>query len=147
MEPSVKIDGIRLWLVLHKAYKAVEQAARDHLDSLDLCLTDFAVMEALMHKGPMRVNELGDKVILTSGSITTAVQRLEKIGYLKRKTSPEDGRVQVISLNATGRKFIARHFREHERVLEEATDVLNAKERIQLERLLKKWGRSLQPEE
>ena len=47
------------------------------LRELEMCGSDFAVLEALLHKGPLPINEIGKKVLLTSGSITVAVDRLE----------------------------------------------------------------------
>jgi len=139
-------SGLHLWLVLHKAHKEVEHRARMHIDTLCLCMSDFAVMEVLLHKGPMRVNDIGDKVLLTSGSITTAVQRLEKIGYLRRLPDPEDGRAQLIDLNDIGRQFINYHFDGHEYWMEKAAKCLSDDERRQLEALLKKWGQTLEAE-
>ena len=73
-------SGVHVFLVLWKAARAVEAYAEKSVVELELCGSDFAVLEALLHKGSLPVNEIGKKVLLTSGSITVAVDRLEEIG-------------------------------------------------------------------
>ena len=73
-------SGVHVFLVLWKAARAVEAYAEKSITELEMCGSDFAVLEALLHKGPLPVNEIGKKVLLTSGSITAAVDRLEKEG-------------------------------------------------------------------
>ncbi len=143
MAKSDLIPGVHLWLVLHKASRAVENKARGHIVSLGLCLSDFAVLEVLLHKGEMRVNQLGAKVLLTSGSITTAVQRLEKAGMVSRKPSQNDGRAIKVGLTAKGKRFIAARFEEHAAVMEQVAAPLSPPERQKLLDLLKKWGKSV----
>ena len=60
-------SGVHLWLVLWKAFRSVEAHAHRHIAGLGMCLSDFGVLEALLHKGPLTVKELGVKVMLTSG--------------------------------------------------------------------------------
>ncbi len=72
--------GVHLWLVLWKAYAALERQATRSIAALQLGYSDFAVLEALLHKGPTPVNAIGTKVNLTSGSISVAVDRLEERG-------------------------------------------------------------------
>ena len=73
-------SGVHVFLVLWKAARAVESYAEKSITDLEMCGSDFAVLEALLHKGPLPVNEIGKKILLTSGSITVAVDRLEKKG-------------------------------------------------------------------
>jgi len=73
-------SGVHVFLVLWKAARAVESYAEKSITDLEMCGSDFAVLEALLHKGPLPVNEIGKKILLTSGSITVAVDRLEKRG-------------------------------------------------------------------
>lgn len=146
MKKEDSIPGVHLWLILHKATKAVENRARGHIESLGLCLSDFAVLEVLLHKGEMRVNQLGAKVLLTSGSITTAVHRLEKSGLVSRHPSQKDGRAIKVGLTAKGKRFIAARFQEHAAVMEQVAAPLSPSERTKLLSLLKKWGKSVPQE-
>jgi MarR family transcriptional regulator, 2-MHQ and catechol-resistance regulon repressor len=130
-----------VWLVLWKASHAVERQARASVAQLELGLTDFAVLEMLLHKGPQPVNTIGKRVLLTSGSITTAIDRLESRGLVHRMPHPEDQRTRMVHLTGEGRRVIQRAFQLHARDMEETVKVLNSKERIELVRLLKKLGR------
>jgi len=133
-------SGVHLWLVLWRAYEAVRQRAEEHIASLEICLSDFAVLELLLHKGPTPVNRIGARVGLTSGSITTAVDRLERRGLVERRNDPGDRRTRVVHLTDAGRRMIACAFADHEKAMEEAAAGLTAAEREQLIELLKKLG-------
>ncbi|HSB28917.1 MAG TPA: MarR family transcriptional regulator [Pyrinomonadaceae bacterium] len=132
--------GLHVWLVLWKAAQAVLSYARDSIVDLEMCGSDFAVLEALLHRGPLPVNEIGKKVLLTSGSITVAVDRLAEKGLVERRDSPDDRRAKIVFLTSAGRKLITRAFNEHAADMEQLASVLSAPERTTLIRLLKKIG-------
>lgn len=136
-------SGIKVWLVLWKAANAVKESAFASISHLKMCISDFAVLELLLNKGPACVNEIGKKVFLTSGSITAALDRLEKRGYVKRESDPDDRRAKQISLKAKGRKLIRSAFDEHKLAMEEAVSTLSAPERRTLIKLLKKLGKGI----
>jgi len=133
--------GVHLWLLLWKATRAVEAHAHLSLQGLGMCPGDFAVLEALLHKGPLPVNAIGKKVLLTSGSMTAAIDRLEDRGLVERRDDPEDRRTRVIHLTVEGRKLIRRLFAIHERDMERVVSVLHPAEREELAALLRKLGR------
>ncbi len=133
-------SGVHLWLVLWRAYDALRRQAEEHLESLGICLSDFAVLELLLHKGPTPINRIGAQVRLTSGSITTAVDRLEERGLVERRNDPEDRRSRVVHLTEAGRRMIANAFADHEKAMERAAGALNTAERGQAVELLKKLG-------
>src|SRR5712691_7243742 len=130
----------RVWLVLWKAAHAIEQNAIRSVSALGLGSSDFAVLEVLLHKGPQPVNIIGKKVLLTSGSITAAVDRLESRKLLRRTADPKDGRSRIVHLTEKGRHLIARAFQKHALDMEETMAVLRSGERVELVRLLKKVG-------
>jgi MarR family 2-MHQ and catechol resistance regulon transcriptional repressor len=130
----------RVWLVLWKAAHAIEQNAMRSVSALGLGPSDFAVLEVLLHKGPQPVNVIGKKVLLTSGSITAAVDRLESRKLLRRTADPKDGRGRIVHLTKTGRHLIERAFQKHAMDMEETMAVLRSRERVELVRLLKKVG-------
>jgi MarR family 2-MHQ and catechol resistance regulon transcriptional repressor len=136
----VDTSGIHLWLILWKAYEACRAHAFRSIEKLGFCYSDFAVLECLLHKGPLPVNTVGPKVSLTSGSITTAVDRLESRGLVERKDSKTDRRARIVSLTPEGRRLIKAHFEKHERDMEEIAKTLSEKERKTLTELLKKYG-------
>jgi MarR family 2-MHQ and catechol resistance regulon transcriptional repressor len=129
-----------VWLVLWKAAHAIEQNAMRSVSALGLGSSDFAVLEVLLHKGPQPVNVIGRKVLLTSGSITAAVDRLESRKLLRRTVDPTDGRSRIVQLTKAGRRLIERAFQKHANDMEETMAVLKTNERAELVRLLKKVG-------
>lgn len=134
-------SGVHVWLVLWKAAQAVEAYAERSIEGLELCGSDFAVLEALLHKGALPVNEIGRKVLLTSGSITVAVDRLEAKGLVERRSSADDRRARIVHLTREGRRLIKRAYAEHAADMERlASASLTKAERMTLIRLLKKIG-------
>jgi MarR family transcriptional regulator, 2-MHQ and catechol-resistance regulon repressor len=135
-----RIGAPRLWLVIAKSYHALSLLAEQSIANTGLCLTDFAALEALLHKGPLTISEIQDKVRLASGSMTAAVDRLEKLGLILRKSSPSDRRARVVHLTAEGKRLAASCFERHAKDLETLMAVLCAKEMEELYRSLKKLG-------
>src|SRR5713101_5380883 len=111
-------SGVHVFLVLWKAARAVQSYAEDSISELEMCGSDFAVLEALLHKGPLLVNEIGKKDLLTSGSITVAVDRLEKKGLVERPAHGTDRRTTIVHLTKEGRKLITRAYAGHAADLE-----------------------------
>jgi MarR family 2-MHQ and catechol resistance regulon transcriptional repressor len=150
LEPLSGENGIHIFLVLWKATRAVEAYAEKSITGLEMCGSDFAVLEALLHKGPLPVNEIGKKILLTSGSITVAVDRLEQKGLVERRAHDSDRRARVVHLTKEGKRLITRAYTQHAADLEElASASLTSTERTTLIRLLKKIGfkaASLTPE-
>jgi len=140
MTESPSSDAIHLWLVLMKAHRAMRGHAEAHIQSLGICFSDFAVLEVLLHKGPMPVNTIGDLVQLTSGSITTAVDRLEAKGLTIRNVSETDRRTRIVSLTDSGRNLIEASFADHAAAMDRAAGGLSAAEREDATALLKKLG-------
>src|SRR5580693_8292302 len=114
----------RVWIVLWKAAYAIEQNAVRSVSRLGLGLREFAVLEVLLHKGPQPVNVIGKKVLLTSGSITAAVDRLVSKKLVKRTADTEDLRARIVQLTKAGRRLIARAFQQHAMDMEETMAVL-----------------------
>jgi MarR family 2-MHQ and catechol resistance regulon transcriptional repressor len=135
-------SGVHVWLVLGKAFRAlaIRAEASLNLSRTGLGNSEFRVLEVLLHRGPLPVNTIGPKVWLTPGSISVAVDRLEKKALVKRKNA-EDRRVRLVELTAKGRAVITKNFREHAAAMEEAARVLSTEERLMLLRLLKKLGK------
>src|SRR5258707_12943169 len=100
-------SGVHVFLVLWKAARAVQACAEKSISELEMCGSDFAVLEALLHKGPLPVNEIGKKVLLTSGSITVAVDRLETKGLVERRAHGPDRRARRVDLCNDGRGLMA----------------------------------------
>lgn len=134
-------SGVHLWLVLWKAFRAMEGQAERSIAGLGLCQSDFGVLEALLHKGPLPVKALGEKVLLTSGSMTAAIDRLERRDWVVRGNDPDDRRSRIVRLTPKGRKTIQALFRNHEHDMERAAARLSHNERAELMVLLRKLGK------
>jgi MarR family 2-MHQ and catechol resistance regulon transcriptional repressor len=134
--------GAHLRLVLWKAARAVDARAHQSIEGTGLCASDFAILETLLHKGPLPVNVLGKKVMLTTGSSTTAVDRLATRGLVARAEDPDDRRVRRVALTAKGRRLIEPAFARHGADLQELVSVLAPRERATLVALLRKLGKS-----
>jgi MarR family 2-MHQ and catechol resistance regulon transcriptional repressor len=141
MESLTGGSGVHVFLVLWKAARAVQSYAEKSISELEMCGSDFAVLEAVLHKGPLPVNEIGKKVLLTSGSITVAVDRLETKGLVERRAHGTDRRARIVHLTKDGRKVITRVYADHAADMERlASTSLTGAERKMLIRLLKKIG-------
>lgn len=134
--------GVHLWLLLMKAHRAVEAHALRSVEAQGICLSDFGVLEALLHKGPLSAGALGGKISLTSGSVTAAIDRLESRGLVERRGDDRDRRTRIVHLTPDGRKLIRRLFERHESDMARAVSLLSAGELESLARGLRKLGRS-----
>lgn len=132
--------SLKLWVVLWRATRAVEERVAAHIAALGLCGSDFGVLEALLHRGPLTVGALGGKVLLSSGSMTAAVDRLEARGLAERRPSPADRRAREIRLTAAGRRLIAGAMDDHAAAVRRALGGLSAAEQDQAIGLLKRIG-------
>jgi MarR family 2-MHQ and catechol resistance regulon transcriptional repressor len=127
-------------IVLSRCYRAVSQIAERSVAEAGLGLSDFAALEALLHKGPLTITEIQAKVLLASGSMTAAVDRLERKGLLVRKATTADRRAKLLELTTEGRRVVNTAFRRHAVELEAVMAVLDGTEKRQLYGLLKKLG-------
>ena len=139
-ERSGDSSGVHVWLVLMKAHRSMVRHAERSIVSLDTCISDFAVLEVLLHKGPQSVGEIGRRVDLTSGSITTAIDRLEQRGLVARAAHASDRRARVVDLTPEGTALITRVFATHKQAMDRAAQGLSNAERGTLIALLKKLG-------
>jgi MarR family 2-MHQ and catechol resistance regulon transcriptional repressor len=140
MKKSDRITAPRLWLVITRSHHALRLLAEQSIVQAGLCLTDFAALEALLHKGPLTISEIQEKVLLASGSMTAAVDRLEKLGLVVRKSSPSDRRARVVKLTPKGKRLAASRFEQHAKDLEALMSALSENEKEQIYGLLKKLG-------
>src|SRR5580693_4724261 len=143
--PGQDSSGVHLWLVFMKAFQALLPHAAGSVKRTKLGDSDFRVLEVLLHRGSLPVNTIGPKVWLTPGSISVAVDRLEKKALVKRRNT-DDRRVRLVELTAKGRALITRTFREHAAAMEVAAGILSKEERLVLLQLLKKLGKSAEAE-
>src|SRR5580700_6468074 len=133
--------AVHAWLVMMKAMQAITRYALANLEETGLGLSDFAVLEALLHKGPLPVNVIGPKVNLTPGSISVAVDRLVSKGLVSRAESSEDRRVRIVALTPHGKSVITPIFRAYVDTMEQVYAEVSRHELLQLEQQLKRVGK------
>lgn len=132
--------AVYTWLVMMKAYKSLARHAERSIAALGMCFSDFRILEALLQKGPQPVAELGRRVELTSGAMTTAIDRLEKRALVARTDHATDRRAWLIHLTDEGESLISRVFASHTDAMERAMGGLSKAERATLASLLKRLG-------
>src|SRR5216684_1140923 len=130
-----------VWLVMIKAMRALTRYAAAGIEETGLGLSDFGVLEVLLHKGPLPVNTIGPIVDLTPGSISIAVDRLFAKGLVSRAESVEDRRVRIVALTPRGRDLIVPVFRKHSGQMRKVFSELSPEELRVLEEALKKVGK------
>jgi MarR family 2-MHQ and catechol resistance regulon transcriptional repressor len=129
-----------VWLIMMKAMRALTKYAAAGIEETGLGLSDFGVLEVLLHKGPLPVNTIGPIVDLTPGSISIAVDRLFAKGLVTRVESTEDRRVRIIALTPRGKDLIVLAFRKHSGQMRRVFSELSAEELGDFELALKKVG-------
>ena len=132
--------SLKLWVVLNRAVNAVSDRLQQQVESHGLSFTEFAVLEVLYHKGVLPLGAIGEKVLLTSGSVTYVVDKLENRGLLQRLACPEDRRVVHADLTDEGRILMDRVFPEHAETLDAAMGGLSVKDRQTAIGLIKRLG-------
>ncbi|MBM4764326.1 MarR family transcriptional regulator [Bacillus sp. B15-48] len=136
-------QSLKLFIVLSRAYRAINEEVNKVIQQKGLNPTEFAVLELLYHKGDQPLQQIGDKILLASGSITYVVDKLEKKGFLKRVGCPKDRRVTYAQITEAGEGFIKEIFPDHSSRIDELINVLDAEEKQTAIELLKKLGLSL----
>ncbi|MFW6250884.1 MAG: MarR family winged helix-turn-helix transcriptional regulator [Alkalispirochaetaceae bacterium] len=105
-----------------------------------ITLTQFGVMEALLHLGPQCQIELGKKLLKTKGNISMVVDQLTRAGLVGRRRNREDRRFQEVYLTPAGSELIGTYFPRYARALTDEFAVLSAEEQERLGRLCRRLG-------
>jgi len=104
--------------------------------------SQFGVLEALLHLGPMCQKELGRKLLRSNSNVTTVIDNLERRGLVRRVRDPEDRRFVEVRLTASGRRLIERAFPEHAARVAAVMSALSPAEQSTLAGLLRKLGKA-----
>lgn len=134
-------EVLKLFTVLSRAQRAFMERVRENVARHGLTSTEFAVLEALYHKGPLLLGEIQTKILVSSGGITYLVDRMVERGLVERRACPEDRRARYAALTDEGVEFMDRIFPEHARCIARASEGLSSDERREATRLLKALGK------
>jgi MarR family 2-MHQ and catechol resistance regulon transcriptional repressor len=136
--------SLKLWITLARASSWVTERSRRHIESRGLSTSEFGVLEILYHKGPLTIGEIGNRMLMTSGSMTYVVDKLESRKLLVRRVSTDDRRAIVAELTPEGSAFIAEIFPAHAEVIRKATAGLTVEEKRIAAALLRRLGKHAQ---
>ncbi|MCY7379417.1 MAG: MarR family transcriptional regulator [Gemmatimonadaceae bacterium] len=132
--------ALKLWVVLARAYAAIQREVDADIARHDLTTTEFGILEALYHKGPLLLGDIQRKVLVTSGGITYLVDRLMAKGFVVREPSPSDRRARYAVLTPAGSKLVRRVFPAHADCVARALAGLDAREQADATVLLRTLG-------
>ncbi len=133
--------ALKLFVVLSKAYKNVMDLAVKDMKKHGLSPSEFTILEVLYHKGRFPLQQIGEKILITSGSVTYNIDKLEKRELLRRVPSPDDRRVIYAEITDQGRELFDRIFPEHADEVGRIMGGLTAAETEAAAELLKKLGK------
>jgi MarR family 2-MHQ and catechol resistance regulon transcriptional repressor len=132
--------ALKLFVVLNRAIESVRRHALSSIASRDLTETEFAILEALYHKGPLLLGEVQKKILVSSGGVTFLIDKLEKRGLVRRAPCASDRRARYAELTDAGRALIAEIFPAHAEVIRRAMSGLGLADQRALTALLKTLG-------
>ena len=132
--------ALRTYVKLMRAAESVTARIHRHLSSTGLTISQFAVLEALYHLGPMSQREIGAKILRSSGNITMVIDNLEKARLVSRERNETDRRFFIVHLTDKGDNLIKELFPLHAAVIAKDLGVLTAAEQDALGNLCKKLG-------
>ncbi|MFC6646047.1 MarR family winged helix-turn-helix transcriptional regulator [Granulicella cerasi] len=140
-QPGEDVRGSDVWLVMTKAYHSLLAYTARTLRESGLSDSEFRLLEALLHKGAQSIHGLSERVFLSPGSVSVAVDRLLHQGFVSRTESVEDRRMKLVALTPEGKKLIVRVFRAHREQMDTLLAEVPAKERKRLAETLKTLGK------
>ncbi|MCC5893422.1 MAG: MarR family transcriptional regulator [Exiguobacterium sp.] len=123
-------QALKAITVLFRASQSIQDMVKQEVAAYGLNPTEFSVLELLYHKGDQPIQMIGKNVLLSSGSMTYIVDRLEAKGYLQRKACPSDRRVTYAALTETGTDLMNQIFPAHARRIDELFDGLDLDDTI-----------------
>jgi MarR family 2-MHQ and catechol resistance regulon transcriptional repressor len=135
--------SLKLFVVLSKAYKTIMDRAVKDMKQHGMSPSEFTVLEVLYSKGRFPMQQIGDKILVTSGSVTYNIDKLEKKGLLKRVLCEEDRRVIYAEITDAGTELFDRIFPDHAKMVDQLMSSLSLNEKLEATQLLKKLGKGV----
>lgn len=124
-------------IVLHKAERTIRNLEAQIFKKQNLTPTQFSVLETLYSKGELRIQDLIDSMLATSGNMTVVIKNMERDGWISRSCDPNDRRSFLIQLTAQGQKKIEAVLPEHIANIRHMTAHLSQNDKEDLVRILK----------
>ena len=130
---------LKTMIVFHKAERTLRATESHVFKDHQLTPTQFSVLETLYSKGDLRIQDLIDSILATSGNMTVVIRNMVRDGWIKRETDPDDRRASIVSLTEKGRKKIIEALPDHVYNVQKLMKVFTEEEQVQLQTLLKKF--------
>ena len=135
---QVNRQALRLYVALTRTYKALLDKDQRNIRSYGLNTSEFGVLELLYNKGSHPIQQIGDKILITSGTMTYVIDKLEKKGLIVRRTCDNDRRIIYAELTETGKNKMMEILPNHDQALAESVDSLTSAEKEIMIEMLKK---------
>jgi MarR family transcriptional regulator, 2-MHQ and catechol-resistance regulon repressor len=126
------------FLILMQTSREIQERIREDMAKNNLSITEFSVLEVLFHKGKQTIQQIGTSILISSGSMTYVIDKLEQKNFLKRNACPDDRRAIHVTLTDEGLELMNKVMPLHEDFVDNAFDTLDSSEQEDLVRLLKK---------
>lgn len=133
--------ALHAYTCLMRAASTVTDRVHRHLTADDLTVSQFGVLEALLHLGPLQQAQLCEKLLTSRPNMTAVVDQLEARRLVSRRVDPNDRRARIVALTRTGRSLITRVFARHADIVTADFDALSASQLDQLAKLCRTLGR------
>jgi len=137
---QTEADALNTYLKLFRAAEKISVATHRHLTEAGLTSSQFAVLEACYHLGPLSQREIARKILKSHGNVTLVISNLEQRGLVERQRNQEDRRFYSVKLTGQGEALIEKVFPRHVYEIVRSLSPLTAAEQHELARLCRKLG-------
>lgn len=137
-----EVSALDAFIKLTRAFNSLMSRISSHETLGDLTVSQFGVLETLLHLGPLSQTEICGKQLKSGGNTTMVVDNLEKHGWVRRETSAEDRRITIVHLTPTGEALIREIFPRQAAAIAAEMSMLSTEEQRQLGQLCKKLGKA-----
>ncbi len=134
-------DSLKLFVVLLKAAKTLSDLSMQDMKQYGMSPSEFKVIELLYHKGAIPIQKIASQILMSSGTMTFNVDKLEKKQLLRRVPCANDRRVTYAELTEHGKQRFDEIFEHHARYLDSVMQSLNTEEKRTAIELLKRLGK------
>ncbi|GEN87869.1 MarR family transcriptional regulator [Oceanobacillus sp. FSL W8-0428] len=132
--------SLKTFVITMKASKALEEVTKQDIKKHGMRASDFAILEALYHKGRQTIREISESVLISTGSITYVIDKLEKKELLIRTNCPDDRRAVYLEITDRGKQTMDDIFPKHQLVIEELFEGISESDKETVIEVLKKVG-------
>jgi MarR family 2-MHQ and catechol resistance regulon transcriptional repressor len=140
-----EITALNSFIRLIRAAESLKARLNNKIIKEGLTESQFSILEALYHLGPLCQKELGTKLLMSGGNITMVIDNLEKQKLVERHRAQNDRRFFKIHLTETGKNKVKNIFPLLLNSIVKEFDVLNEKEQLEIQRMCKLIGIKNQP--